>query len=65
MYLHRMQRKNNVRIKELKDKKAQLLGNKKSLSLKLDILISSIESGEIVDLLNRAADNPRCSFSNR
>ena len=65
MYLHRMQRKNNVRIKELKDKKAQLLGNKKSLSLKLDILISSIESGEIVDLLNRVADNPRCSFSNR
>ena len=37
-------KKNNVQIKELKDKKSQLLGNKKSLSLKLDILISSIES---------------------
>ena len=39
-------KKNNVRIKELKDKKSQLLGNKKSLSLKLYILISSIESGD-------------------
>jgi len=39
-------KKNNVQIKELKDKKSQLLGNKKSLSLKLDILISSIESGD-------------------
>ena len=38
--------KKNVRIKELKDKKSQLLGNKKSLSLKLDIFISSIESGD-------------------
>ena len=41
-----MLRKKNVWIKELKDKKSQLLGNKKSLSLKLDILISSIESGD-------------------